>query len=73
MNEQMLERRVVKLRKENKELRKSLNEMNINLKDMIVEKHSEIRSNSMAHPKVNSHNASYRSIKNKVGFFILQL
>lgn len=62
----MLERRIVKLKKENKELRKSLNEMNVNLKDMIVEKHSEIRSSSMAHPK--SHNASYRSIKNKVNY-----
>lgn len=40
--------------------------MNTNLKDIILEKNSEIKNTSLALGKMNSNNISYRSVKNKV-------
>lgn len=38
-NELIMEKKIVKLKKENKELTKQLKELNVNMRDMIVEKH----------------------------------
>lgn len=42
----MLEKHIMKLKKERKALRSELGQMNNNLKDIIIEKNSELRSNS---------------------------
>ncbi|CAD8161887.1 unnamed protein product [Paramecium pentaurelia] len=64
-NDLVLEKRIVKLRKENKELSNQIKQLNQNMKEMIVEKHSEMRNTSLRQSrysnKLLSQNQSYRS------------
>ncbi|CAD8173323.1 unnamed protein product [Paramecium octaurelia] len=64
-NDLVLEKRIVKLRKENKDLSNQIKQLNQNMKEMIVEKHSEMRNTSLRQSrysnKLLSQNQSYRS------------
>ncbi|CAD8087152.1 unnamed protein product [Paramecium sonneborni] len=66
-NDLVLEKRIVKLRKENKDLSNQIKQLNQNMKEMIVEKHSEMRNTSFRQSrysnKLLSQNQSYRSQK----------
>ncbi|CAD8081241.1 unnamed protein product [Paramecium sonneborni] len=66
-NDLVLEKRIVKLRKENKDLSNQIKQLNQNMKEMIVEKHSEMRNTSLHQSrysnKLLSQNQSYRSQK----------
>ncbi|CAD8060921.1 unnamed protein product [Paramecium primaurelia] len=64
-NDIVLEKRIVKLRKENKDLSNQVRQLNQNMKEMIIEKHSEMRNTSLRQSrysnKLLSQNQSYRS------------
>ncbi|CAD8180949.1 unnamed protein product [Paramecium pentaurelia] len=70
-NEVDWQKRVNRLKKENKELTRQLSQLDQNMREMIVEKHSELKKQnnnislrqSRFSQKLNSQNQSYRSIR----------
>ncbi|CAK75395.1 unnamed protein product (macronuclear) [Paramecium tetraurelia] len=60
-NDIVLEKRIVKLKKENKDLSNQITQLNQNMKEMIVEKHGEMRSPSFNRLQQQLQNQSYRS------------